>query len=201
MTPVFPLFPLPNVVLFPTCYLPLHVFEARYRFLVSDAEALDRLLVIALLKPGWESGYHATPAVHAVACLARMVAVEPLPEGRYNILVEGVDRVQIVDEIRSRAYRQVVTRVLPARDETHEKIRGSVLELVSEILARLPNGPPDGLLERLEDISSTGAFADTIAHILQFPVPEKQSLLETIPVAARLRALRSKLAEIRKKME
>jgi Lon protease-like protein len=198
---IYPLFPLPNVVLFPTCYLPLHVFEARYRFLVADAEAIDRLLVIALLKPGWEAPYHLTPAVHSVACLARMVAVEPLPEGRYNILLEGVDRVRILDEVRSRAYRQVITRVLPAPDETQEATRGSVLELVSEILSRLPNGPPDGLLERLEAISSTGMLADTVAHILQFPVPEKQSLLETIPVSRRLEALRSKLADIRARME
>jgi hypothetical protein len=58
MSDLLPIFPLPNVVLFPNVFLPLHVFEPRYRSMVADALTTDRLIGMALLKPGWEQDYH-----------------------------------------------------------------------------------------------------------------------------------------------
>ncbi len=54
MSDLLPIFPLPNVVLFPNVFLPLHIFEPRYRDMVADALASDRLIGMVLLKPGWE---------------------------------------------------------------------------------------------------------------------------------------------------
>ena len=59
-----PLFPLPNVVLFPNVFLPLHIFEARYREMVADAVASDRMIGMVLLRPGWERDYDGRPPVY-----------------------------------------------------------------------------------------------------------------------------------------
>src|SRR5947208_17093988 len=87
------LFPLPNLVLFPQVVQPLHVFEQRYRQMTADALAGDRLIAMALLRPGWEADYDGRPAIHPVACLGRVVADQRLDDGRYNLLLRGLARV------------------------------------------------------------------------------------------------------------
>jgi uncharacterized protein len=62
LPPTIPIFPLPNVVLFPNVFLPLHIFELRYRAMVTDALAGDRIIGMALLRPGFEVEYEGTPA-------------------------------------------------------------------------------------------------------------------------------------------
>ena len=86
---VIPIFPLPDVTLFPHTVLPLHVFEARYRAMITDALARDRLLAVARLLPGYEATYAGKPPVASVAGAGEIVKWERLPGGRYNILVEG----------------------------------------------------------------------------------------------------------------
>jgi Lon protease-like protein len=83
------MFPLPDVTFFPHTLLPLHIFEARYRALVTDALARDRRLCIAQLQPGYEATYAGKPAVRAVAGAGQIVKWERLPTGRYNILVKA----------------------------------------------------------------------------------------------------------------
>ena len=65
MSDFIPIFPLPNVVLFPNVFLPLHIFEPRYREMVGDALAGDRMIGMTLLKPGWEHEYEGRPPVYA----------------------------------------------------------------------------------------------------------------------------------------
>src|SRR5256885_9707642 len=89
------LFPLPNLVLFPQVVQPLHVFEQRYRQMTADALAGDRLIAMALLRPGWEADYDGRPAIHPVACLGRVVADQRLDDGRYNLLLRGLARVRV----------------------------------------------------------------------------------------------------------
>ena len=64
MSELLPLFPLPNVVLFPNVFLPLHIFEPRYREMVADALASDRMIGMVLLRPGWEHDYEGRPPVY-----------------------------------------------------------------------------------------------------------------------------------------
>src|SRR5439155_576777 len=63
-----PLFPLPNVVLFPRAVLPLHIFEERYKEMTAEALAGDRQVAMALLKPGWEKDYYHRPVIEPVVC-------------------------------------------------------------------------------------------------------------------------------------
>src|ERR1700693_6078222 len=90
------LFPLPNVVFFPQVMQPLHIFEPRYRQMTADALAGDRLIALVLPKPGWEPDYAGSPSVHSVACLGKIVADQLVEDGRYNILLRGLGRIQIL---------------------------------------------------------------------------------------------------------
>ena len=93
------LFPLTNLVLFPHVVQPLHIFEPRYRQMIRDALAADRLIAMVLLRPGWEEQYEGRPAVHAVACLGRILAEQPLDDGRYNLLLRGLSRVRLRESV------------------------------------------------------------------------------------------------------
>src|SRR5437660_754635 len=93
------LFPLPNLVLFPALVQGLHIFEPRYRQMTADALAGDRLIALALLRPGWEAHYAGKPDLYTVACLGKIVGDEQLADGRYNLQVRGLRRVRIVREI------------------------------------------------------------------------------------------------------
>src|SRR3954467_2445985 len=98
MSDLLPLFPLPNVVLFPGVFLPLHIFEPRYREMVADALAADRLIGMALLRDGWESDYEGHPPVFSVGCSGLITHCEKLQDGRFNLILRGLDRFRIVDE-------------------------------------------------------------------------------------------------------
>jgi Lon protease-like protein len=93
-----PLFPLPGVVLFPRAVLPLHIFEDRYRAMTADALASDKLVAMGLLKAGWEKSYYGRPAIEPVVCVGRILSHEKLPDGKYNFLLQGVQRARIIRE-------------------------------------------------------------------------------------------------------
>src|SRR5262249_61215492 len=93
------LFPLPTLVLFPHVLQPLHIFEPRYRQMTADALAGDRLIAMALLRPGWEKDYEGRPPIYSVICVGRIVAEKRLPDGRFNILLRGVSRARVRREL------------------------------------------------------------------------------------------------------
>src|SRR5438552_2023140 len=84
-----PLFPLPNVVLFPRAVLPLHIFEERYKAMTADALNGDRRIAMALLRPGWERSYYGRPQIEPVVCVGKILSHEKLPDGKYNFLLQG----------------------------------------------------------------------------------------------------------------
>src|SRR5919106_4107358 len=100
-----PIFPLPNVVLFPQVFLPLHIFEPRYREMIADALGGDRIIGMVLLRPGWEGDYDGRPPVYPIGCAGVITHAEPLPDGRYNTVLRGIEKFQIMGEDASKAYR------------------------------------------------------------------------------------------------
>src|SRR5688572_3650307 len=96
-----PLFPLPRTVLLPGAALPLHIFESRYRALVSHCLEGDRAMGIATLKPGYEANYHATPDVWPEIGVGEIVAHQPFPDGRCNIVLQYVGRARLQEELRT----------------------------------------------------------------------------------------------------
>src|SRR5947208_11923696 len=93
------LFPLPNLVFFPHVMQPLHIFEPRYRQMTADALAGDQLITMSLLQPGWEPDDEGNPPLFPVACLSKIIAHKELADGRSLILIRGLSRVRISEEI------------------------------------------------------------------------------------------------------
>ena len=93
-----PLFPLPNVVLFPRAVLPLHIFEERYKQMTADVLRSHRQVAMALLRPGWEKDYYGRPAIEPVVCVGTILSHERLPDGRYNFLLQGHTRARVARE-------------------------------------------------------------------------------------------------------
>jgi uncharacterized protein len=108
-----PVFPLPDLVLFPHAILPLHVFELRYRTLVRDALSRDRVILMALLKPGHELDYHGSPEFHTLGCLAEFEEVEWLPNDRYDLRLRGTSRARTTGVVNEFPYRSVRVEPLP----------------------------------------------------------------------------------------
>ena len=107
LTTLVPLFPLPDVVLFPGVFLPLHIFELRYREMVKDTLAGDRLIGISLLRPGWDHDMAGRPAIYPVGCVGLISHIEELSDGRYNLVLRGMEKFRVVKEEESaRAYRR-----------------------------------------------------------------------------------------------
>lgn len=188
---VLPMFPLPDVTLFPRTFLPLHIFEARYRALIADILARDRRLCIAQLEPGYEADYAGKPGVRKVAGAGEIVKWERLASGRYNILVKGEMRVGIENEHPSDTlYRIAVGRRLediPPRDDV-SPTRTRVGAACRRLLALLKR-PPDLLDEILAADQPPGIVADRVAAAA-IPEPStRQRLLETLDAGTRLSLL------------
>jgi Lon protease-like protein len=185
-----PIFPLPDVVLFPGALLPLHVFEPRYREMTADVLAGKRLMAIVRLRPGYEADYEGAPAVFATAGIGYVVTHEPLPDGRSNILLRGVGRMSIEREHPTeRKYRTVRARVLTdSRSERPEDAVASHRQLVAvcdHLAAAMPQGG-DVLRALVRSAPSPGTCADVIAAALVRDADERQRLLETLDPADRL---------------
>src|SRR5256885_7823900 len=120
MSDLLPLFPLPNVVLFPNVFLPLHIFEPRYRAMVADALESDRMIGMVLLKPGWEPQYEGRPPVYPIGCSGLMTHVESLADGRYNIVLRGIERFRILDETYDLTYRRATVDPVAEQELTAE---------------------------------------------------------------------------------
>jgi len=107
-----PVFPLNHVTLLPQQVIPLHIFEPRYRQMVDQALDASGQLAMAIFDgDSWKEEYHATPPLRPAVCLGHIVQHEKLPDGRYNILVQGICRARITHEIpadESFLYRRAV---------------------------------------------------------------------------------------------
>ncbi len=189
MGDLLPLFPLPNVVLFPDVFLPLHVFEPRYRDMVTDALAGDRVIGMALLRPGWERLYEDQPPVYAIGCSGVISHHERLQDGRYNIILRGLERFRILEENHDRSYRRAVVESLPDPTPDHED-RLAVRRLRSRLETLL--SPLGGNLSADGVGASAMNDADLVNAMAQYldlePI-EKQALLERGHLRSRAESL------------
>ncbi|MCS7166170.1 MAG: LON peptidase substrate-binding domain-containing protein [Gemmatales bacterium] len=184
------LFPLPNVVLFPHALQPLHIFESRYIEMTEHALADDGLIAMVLLKPGWEAHYWGKPAIYDVACLGRIRWHERLANGRFNLLLQGLCRFRIENEIPADTrYRQA--RGWPMPDLEIEVDQVLKRELLREISSRLnPEHPLRETIAALDQLPvPVGVICDILAFALPFELRIKQHLLETLDVEERAHAL------------
>ena len=186
-TLVVPLFPLPNVVLFPRALLPLHVFEERYRRMIADVLAGDQRLAMAMLRPGWGDEDRDRPPIESVVCVGTVVAHDRLADGRYNLLLRGDERSHICRELgdddqpyRSAEVERVTEPTVLEIDVEDERRR---LRSLFAPGGRLAGAPAGGKFHELLGSSvPTTDVADLIAfHLLDDPATKQQLLAEPDP--------------------
>jgi uncharacterized protein len=196
-----PIFPLPDVVLFPHTLLPLHVFEPRYRQLVRDALTGDRRIAMALLKPGWEQAYYGRPPVYPIAGAGEIMQVEERSDGRFNILLRGTMRIAILAELPpAQPYRLVRARPLP--DRYLDKDPKALLERVEclkvfylRILAEAQKGQGD-LAKIFGGVKDPGIILDRIAGAAIVEAEVRQQVMDAVEVAARFRIVQDHLVAV-----
>jgi Lon protease-like protein len=189
---LLPLFPLPNLVFFPNTRLPLHVFEPRYRQMVTDALGRDKRFGIVLLRPGWEADYFGAPEIHPCGTMGTIEQAVSLDDGRFNILVRGDVRFRIVDEISSVPYRTARVVASPEHERAVAEAyaqREWLADLARQYLKYLPDQMA------VPEIETVGLDALTNALImsLNLDVEEKQKLLEIDDLIARAEEIGNEL--------
>ena len=183
-----PIFPLPNAVLFPNVFLPLHVFEPRYRTMVADALAGDRIIGMALLRLGYETDYEGRPPVYEVGCAGLITHAQPLPDGRFDIVLRGLEKFRITGEDETRPYRigrvDPLLETIPNEDvqplrRQRQRLEAVLAAAIERVRAepKFPPSVPD------EDL------VNALAQYLDLDSVEHQALLECHGVLARCRAL------------
>ena len=192
------LFPLPNLVLFPYVVQPLHVFEPRYRQLMEDAVKDDRLIGMALLRPGWETEYHKKPPVYPVICLGRIHKEERLTDGRWNLLLHGLARARVVEEIaHDKPYRGARVELIaevPAPPTAEEGLRRQLGEHMARWFAQ-QSAALAQLRQLLVSTMPLGTLCDVLSFALPTAVDFKQGLVEEGDVEARVRRLLAHLEQ------
>lgn len=176
-----PVFPLPNLVLFPGVKVPLHIFEPRYCQMVADVSATHGLIGMMLLKGNWEEAYYRYPDVFAVGCAGRIDQLVRLPDGRFNLTLEGVSEFRVEREIRERSYRQAQIDWCPAHRAALE-LDDTGMSQLRELLAAYLGTPAEEAWKALvEHRGLRGAdLINFLCFHLDLSALEKQTLLEAL---------------------
>jgi Lon protease-like protein len=187
LPPTIPVFPLPNVVLFPNVFLPLHIFEPRYRRMVDDALNGDRIIGMVLLRAGWERDYDGRPPVYQIGCAGVITHAERLADGRFNIVLRGMEKFRIIGEDTSTSYRlaQVEPVPEPGAESVREEMRVERRRLET-LLVPQPEGQPD---PKVPTSMPDEDLVNALAQYLELEPVEKQALLERDGVLQRCRSL------------
>ncbi len=191
-----PVMTLPNTVFFPQSLLPLHIFEPRYRRMLSDALAADRIFAVARLDAGKLGQPADADPPHRIASVGIIRACQKGGDGTSNLLLQGVCRVEIRDIVQERPYRIIAIRPLTTvagGNETQlEIMRLEVMRLL-QIRRRLGAPSPQGITQFLESIEDFDAFADLAVFNLCEDGPLKQKLLEELDTRRRLQLFAARL--------
>lgn len=181
-----PLFPL-NVVLFPSGFLPLHIFEERYKLMIQHCLDADSEFGVVLIRSGVEVGGTAEP--HPVGTVARIVDVKRADDGRMNIMVTGTDRFRIDAILDRQPYTEGVVDILD--DGSSEMPDADLIAEMRRAVAeqiRLLHGLRGGWVRDPKTPEDPVELSWLVCTLLQAGNDVKQALLEEPSTAARLRA-------------
>ena len=181
-----PIFPLPNVVLFPKVFLPLHIFESRYREMVKDAMQKNKVIGIVLHHGSSKSKRSSSHQNFLRGCSGIITHCEKMEDGRFNILLKGNQEFQIIEEIDSKTYRQAKVEVLNAIPPT-EALKEERIKLDSQLRTYLlSRNKKWSFPVKTDDLT----FINNLCHHFEFDTLEKQTLLEQETIVKRCQLLR-----------
>jgi Lon protease-like protein len=183
---IIPLFPLSTVVFFPNTLLPLHIFEPRYKHMINEVMKFEKIIGMALLKPGWEANYYGNPVVFDVVGMGRIVSSESFENGRINIVLYGLKRVRIVEIMKDMPYRLVRVEIMENKHSTSDEIyRRRIEELITKWNFALSDEKQKAHRVNINTSLPLDSLTDALATLIFTNVFEKQSLLEEPSVERR----------------
>jgi ATP-dependent Lon protease len=184
-----PVMTLPDVAFFPQALMPLHIFEPRYREMLRDVLATNRLFAVA----GLDARRRSTPSElepsHRIASVGIVRACQKNGNGTSNLLLQGLCRVEIAAIISDEPYRRIRVRALAsqpgATPDANELLRRDLARLISLKLKLAAVGANE-MTAFLKTVDDPEAFVDIAAFSLCENATVKQKLLETLDVHRRL---------------
>ena len=196
-----PVMTLPEVAFFPQALMPLHIFEPRYRQMLRDVLASNRLFAVAGLNPQTSAVPGAFEPPHRVASVGIIRACQENKNGTSNLLLQGLCRVEIAEIITDDPYRRIRVRALTsqpgATDDDNTHLRRELARLIA-LKQKLASTHPLGAAELatfLKTIEDPEAFVDIAAFSLCEDSRLKQKLLETLDVHRRLKMFSSQIRQ------
>ena len=198
------LFPLPNVVMFPHVILPLHIYEPRYCALLEESLATDRLIAMSLLLPGWEKHSGDRPPIAPMACLGKIISHSRLPEGRHNVMLAGLRRAAIAQELPlKKPFRRAKVELLedhyPASGATHRPVvQRRLLDCFKQFVPKTSLAQ-EQFEQLLAQQISLGMLTDIVAFTINLPLPLKQQLLNEWQVDRRAGLLLTQMEQLQGK--
>lgn len=184
-----PVMTLPNTAFFPQALMPLHIFEPRYRRMLSDVLATNRLFAVAGLnvQQANDPGHFEPP--HRVATVGIIRACQKNENGTSNLLLQGLCRIEIVKILRDDPYRRIRIRALSseagASDDENQSLRRELARLLNLKIKLAASGSRE-MTAFLKTVEDPEAFVDIAAFSLCDDTLLKQRLLETLDVHRRL---------------
>lgn len=203
-----PVMVLQNVILFPQAMLPIYIFEPRYRRLLTDALRGNRMMAIAMRKPGTSQ-----ERAERIGGLGLIRACVTHGDGTSHLVLQGLSRVQIEKTLRYQPYRVSVISPLAAPESSEVAVNALAIRLMDLVRQRLADMPASAfaeiasdalskddtkmlaieafekLLDHLNSANDPEQIADLVSATLLPDPTERQLILETGPVVDRLRLL------------
>ncbi len=191
-----PVMTLPNLAFFPQALLPLHIFEPRYRQMLRDVLATNRIFAVACLDEGAAASDGQFEPPHRVASIGLVRACQKNDNGTSNLLLQGLCRVSIESILGEEPYRRIRIRALAsepgAAPGENARLRRELSKLI-RLKLKLSPGGSEGMTDLLKSVEDPEIFADIAAFNLCDDIPVKQKLLETLDVHRRLALLQKVL--------
>ena len=187
---VVPLFPLGNMVFFPNTVIPLHIFEERYKQMIEDSVSSHNLICMTLMDDDEKDD---NISISKVGCIGRIISNEEADEGRKNIILYGISRIQINEIIYSKPYRQAKIGIIKSQTtEDSEPLFKRITDLVGEWNLLLDDYN-DNYKIKVDSSSSLSKLTDSLSSIIVSSSSERQYLLEELDEAKRA----TKVIEVR----
>jgi Lon protease-like protein len=191
-----PVMTLPHTVFFPQALLPLHIFESRYRHMLRDVLARDRMFAVAHLDPARAAQAGANEPAHSIASVGIIRACQKGEGETSNLLLQGICRVEITSIVREHPYRLITIRPLATTaGGNHMQLEIERLEVMRllNLRRRLGTPAPKGMTQFLESIEDFDTFTDVAAFNLCENSDLKQKLLEELDTRQRMKLFSAQL--------
>ena len=191
-----PVMTLPNTVFFPQALLPLHIFAARYREMLRDVLATNRIFAVAHLDSDRRKNEELEEPLHHIASIGIVRACQKDENDTSNLLLQGLCRVEVKKIVREKPYRIIAVQPISTTAGTHqaelELLRLEVMRLLN-LRRRLGTPVPKGMTQFLDSIDDVDTFANIAAFNLCEDSSLKQQLLETLETKQRLKLFATSL--------